>query len=130
MTESAKTELLRRDAEWSALASEGSDIEGILAYWTEDAVVVPPGFPAIVGKAALREYIASSLKIPGFRITWSSTDVSFSRDGTLAYMFSDNAVTMNGPDGTPVTMEGRAVTIWRRETDGTWLCAVDIWNSM
>ena len=45
------------------------------------------------------------------------------------YMFSRNAVTMNAPDGTPSTTDGRAVTIWRRESDGEWRCAVDIWNS-
>jgi len=50
-------------------------------------------------------------------------------DGKLAYMFSRNAVTMNAPAGTPATIEGRAVTIWRRESDGEWRCAVDIWNS-
>jgi ketosteroid isomerase-like protein len=27
------------------------------------------------------------------------------------------------------TTEGRAVTIWRREADDQWRCAVDIWNA-
>jgi ketosteroid isomerase-like protein len=56
-------------------------------------------------------------------------DVTLSPDGNLAYMFSRNAVTLNASDGTPATTEGRAVTIWRRESDGEWRCAVDIWNS-
>ena len=72
-----------------------------------------------------------SMQIPGvgFRISWRSTEVNFSPDGNLAYMFSQNAVTMDGAEGTPVTNSGRAVTIWRREGDGEWLCAVDIWNA-
>jgi ketosteroid isomerase-like protein len=77
----------------------------------------------------LRRYVESSLQMPGFQITWSSSDVVLSPDGNLAYMFSKNAVTVNGQDGTPVTMNGRAVTIWRRELDGEWRCAVDIWNA-
>jgi ketosteroid isomerase-like protein len=44
-------------------------------------------------------------------------------------MFSRNRVTVNAPDGTPVPTEGRAVTIWRRESDGEWRCTVDIWNA-
>jgi ketosteroid isomerase-like protein len=124
-----RTKLLQRDAEWAALASAGRDVEAILSYWTDDAVVMPPGFPAVIGKAALREYILGSLKIPGFNITWSSNDVTFSPDGNLAYMFSENSVTMNGADGRPATTAGRAVTIWRRERDGEWRCAVDIWNA-
>ena len=84
--------------------------------------------PAVVGKDALREYVQGSFRIPGFRITWTSTDVILSAAGDLAYMFGRNAVTMNGPDGTPKTSEGRALTVWRREADGEWRCAVDIWN--
>jgi ketosteroid isomerase-like protein len=124
-----KTRLLRRDAEWSAVAAEGRDVDLILSYWTDDAVVFAPGLPAVAGKAALRDYVEGSMRIPGFRISWTSTDVTFSPDGKLAYMFSRNAVTMNAPDGTPHTTEGRAVTIWRQETDGEWRCAVDIWNA-
>lgn len=123
-----KTRLLQRDAEWAVAASEGRDVAHILSFWTEDAVVVPPGLPAITGKAALRQYVEGSMQIPGFRITWTSTDVTFSPDGKLAYMFSQNAVTMNSPEGKPVTTKGRAVTIWRLEPDNQWRCAVDIWN--
>jgi ketosteroid isomerase-like protein len=67
--------------------------------------------------------------IPGFRITWTSSEVTLSPDGNLAYMFSRNAVTLNHETGAPVTTYGRAVTIWRREPDGEWRCAVDIWNA-
>jgi ketosteroid isomerase-like protein len=39
-----------------------------------------------------------------------------------------NSVTLPGPDGRFVTVAGRAVTLWHREADGEWRCAVDIWN--
>ena len=126
---SERTQLLRRDAEWAVAASEGRDVERILSYWTDDAFVLPPGLPAVVGKVALREYIKSSLQIPGFRITWTSTDVTFSPDAKLAYMFGRSALTMNAPDGTPMTTRGRGITIWRREPDREWRCVVDIWNA-
>jgi ketosteroid isomerase-like protein len=122
-----KEELLRRDREWSKVASEGSDVELILSYWTDDTIVLPPGLPAIIGKAALRRYVEDSLQIPGFKISWTSTDATVSAD--LAYVFSRNVVTFNGPDGKLVTTEGRAVTIWRREPDRKWRCVVDIWNA-
>lgn len=126
---SERTRLLELSGEWAALASEGRDVERILSYWTDDAVVLPPGLPAVVGKAALREYVEGSLKIPGFRITWLATDAAFSPDGNLAYLFERNSITMNAPDGTTTTTSGRAVTIWRRAADGEWRCAVDIWNA-
>jgi ketosteroid isomerase-like protein len=123
-----KVRLLRCDAEWALAASEGRDVERILSFWTDAAVVLPPGLPAIIGKAALRQYVESSLQVPGFRITWATDEAVLSPDGQFAYLVGNNAVTMNGPTGAPVTTKGRAVTIWQRGTDGEWRCAVDIWN--
>ncbi|MBW3589982.1 MAG: DUF4440 domain-containing protein [Actinobacteria bacterium] len=126
--DSEAKKLLERDAEWAKIASAGQDVEVILSYWTDDAMVVQPGLPVVKGKQALRSYVEESLKIPGFQITWSSTDVSISPDGKLAYLTGTNSVTMDGPDGSPIKSQGRVVTIWRKDDDGEWRCAVDIWN--
>ena len=61
-------------------------------------------------------------------ITWSTSEASLSPDGQFAYLLSTNTVTIAGPEGQPVTTRGRAVTVWRRESDGQWRCGVDIWN--
>lgn len=120
--------LLTRDAEWSALARAGKDVDAIVSYWTDDAVVIPQGQPIVEGRAAIRAFVASSLQIPGFSIHWKSDKVSFSPDGRLAYLRGTNEMTVPGPSGTPITVPGRGITIWRHEADGQWRCAVDIWN--
>jgi ketosteroid isomerase-like protein len=126
--ERERERLLERDAEWAALSSKGQDVDRILSFWTDDARVFAPGLPAFIGKAALRRYVEGALAIPGFQITWTTSEASLSPDGKLAYLLSTNSVTMAGPEGQPVTTSGRAVTVWRRESDGNWRCAVDIWN--
>ena len=126
--ERERQRLLERDQEWAALAAAGRDIERILFFWTDDARVYPPGMPTVSGKAALRRYVEGALAIPGFHITWTSSEATLSADGQLAYVLSNNAVTMPGPAGKLVTTRGRAVTIWRRDAGGEWRCAVDIWN--
>jgi ketosteroid isomerase-like protein len=123
------TRLLERDAEWAAAATEGRDVERILAFWTEDAIVYPPGLPPVIGKAALRAYLHASLAIPGFSISWISSEAHVSPDGRLGYLVGENAVTLPGATGQLTTTRGRGVTIWRREADGEWRCAVDIWNA-
>jgi ketosteroid isomerase-like protein len=126
--ERERQRVLEQDAEWAALSSKGQDVDRIVAFWTDDARVFAPGLPAFSGKAALRSYVEGALAIPGFHITWSTSEANLSPDGQLAYLLSTNAVTMPGPGGQPVTTNGRAVTVWRREPDGNWRCAVDIWN--
>ncbi len=128
--ERERQRLLARDAQWAKLASEAGDVDEILSYWTDDAVVIPAGMPSLIGRDALREYVEGTRTIPGFRINWSSTDAQVSQDGTMAYLLSTNEVAMNGPDGQPVTRRGRAVTVWHRGDQGQWRCAVDIWNDM
>jgi ketosteroid isomerase-like protein len=71
--DSERRRLLARDAQWAALSSRGLDVEGILAFWTDDAQVFPPGMPPVSGKAALRRYVEGALAIPGFHITWASS---------------------------------------------------------
>ena len=127
--ERERTQLLKRDAEWATLGSRGHEIGRILSYWTDDARVYPPGMPVMSGKAALREYVEAALAIPGFHITWTTTEATLSPDGRLAYLLSTNAVTLPSATGELVTTPGRAVTVWRKEPDGEWRCAVDIWNA-
>jgi ketosteroid isomerase-like protein len=125
---SESDKLLRRDAAWADLASAGKDVEGIVSYWSDDAIVIPQGQPVLQGKAAIRAFVTASLRIPGFRIHWVSEKPTFSPDGRLAYMRGTNSMTVPGANGELVTIAGRGITIWRLEPDGQWRCVVDTWN--
>ncbi len=125
-TEQAK--LLRRDAEWADFASAGKDVEKIVSYWSDDAVLIFPGQPVLEGKTAIRAYVTESLKTPGFKIHWVSEKPVFSPDGKLAYMRGKDELTTPGPSGAPVTVHLRGITIWRLDADGQWRCVVDISN--
>lgn len=123
----ARSEILRVDAEWLR-AAQSRDIDRTVSFWAEDAMVFPPGSPAVVGRAAIREFVAKSFQTPGFGISWKTTTVEVSRGGDLAYATGTNRVTFSGPDGKPVAVDGKAVTVWRREKDGAWKCVIDVWN--
>ncbi len=125
----AKNALLQRDREWSVVAAEGRSVDRIVEYWSDDAVIIPAGAPVIRGKAAIRDYVQTSLAIPGFQIRWRPQDASVSDDGSLGYTMGENAITVPAPDGTLVTIPGRYATVWRRDLSGVWTCVVDIWNS-
>jgi ketosteroid isomerase-like protein len=120
--------LMKRDAEWSAVASGGKDLEKILSFWSDDAVVIPSGQPIAEGKAAIRAFVAGALQVPGFKIQWTSEPPTLSPDGKLGYIRSKTAVTVNGPDGKAMTSESRSVTVWRKDADGQWRCVLDTWN--
>lgn len=119
--------LLKTDREWASVVPTG-DLDRIVSYWSDNAVVFPPGAPAVVGKPAIRTFVAESLKVPGFSISWDSTVAVVAASGDMGYTIGTNRVTMPGADGTLVTTQGKAVTVWRKEADGAWRCVLDIWN--
>jgi uncharacterized protein (TIGR02246 family) len=126
-SEAESAALLKRDAEWAAAAA-GKDVDRIVSFWADDALVVPPGQPVVEGKEAIRAFVKYSLTIPNFSIHWASEKVSFSPDGGLAYMRSTNETRFTQPDGRAMTLHGRGVTVWRHDPDGQWRCVIDIWN--
>jgi ketosteroid isomerase-like protein len=125
-TESAA--LMKRDAEWSDLATEGKDVEKIISYWTDDAVIMEPGQRPVEGKEAIRAYVTSSMKTPGFKIHWVSQKPTFSPDGRMAYMRGTDEMTVPGPKGQPMTLHLQGYSVWRKDADGVWRCTVDIAN--
>ena len=126
--ESAK--LMQRDAEWADLATAGKDIEKIISYWSDDAVILEPGQAPVEGKAAIRAYITASYATPGFKIHWVSQKPTFSPDGQMAYMRATDEMTVPGPKGAPMTLHLQGYSIWRKDADGQWRCVVDIANEM
>jgi ketosteroid isomerase-like protein len=128
----SKTEgekLLRRDAEWADLATAGQDVEKVVSYWTEDAVLIFPGQPVLEGKAAIRAYVTASFNTPGFKIHWVSQKPVFSPDGKFAYMRGTDELMLPGPNGGTITLHLRGISVWRLDPDKQWRCVVDISNA-
>ncbi len=121
--------ILSLDAEWSQ-AAQSRDVDRVLSFWSDDAIVFPPGSPAVAGRAAIREFVVKSFETPGFAISWKTATVTVSESGDLAYSTGTNRVRFRASDGSLVTVDGKAVTVWRREKDGGWKCVIDIWNDV
>jgi ketosteroid isomerase-like protein len=127
-TKAEGEKLMQISREWSKAASTDS-VEKILSYWADDAVVMSPDHLPMKGKAEIRAMIEGAAKIPGFRISWEPLSVYVSKSGDLAYLIEENQMTMNDSTGKPVTQHNKAVTIWRKQADGTWKNVVDMWNA-
>ena len=127
-TKAEGEELMQISREWSKSAATDS-LDKTLSYWADDAVVMSPGEAPIKGKAAIREMVLATKKIPGFKISWEPLSVAVAHDGDMAYMIEQNQITVNDSTGRPTTELDKSVTIWRREPDGSWKNVVDMWNN-
>jgi uncharacterized protein (TIGR02246 family) len=113
------------DANWLAAAT-AHDLERVLPFWADDATILPPDKPAIVGKEAIRQYVSGAFATPGFSITWRTEKVEVSLSGDLAYSTGTDRVSVTAPDGKSVTEESRGVVIWKKQPDGSWKCILDV----
>ena len=119
--------VLTAEREWAAAARDG-DLDRSVSYMADDAMMFPPAAEPVVGKAAIRQYMASGFATPGFSVNWEPEEVVVADGGDLAYTLARSVYTVPGPDGTIHTVHAKGVAVWRKNADGDWRCVVDIWN--
>lgn len=125
-TAAVEAEAKRGVRDWVALYSAG-DADGIAAKYSEDAVVMAPGNPAAVGRAAIRDFLAkdsAASKEAGVSIVISDGDVA-GVSGDLAWHSGAYTVT----DSTGATIDSGNYMEVLQNFDGKWLIIRDIWNS-
>jgi len=120
-------QLVELDETWAAAAAT-DDLDAVMAYWTDDAVMYPEGLPSLHGKPAIRQFLASRRSKPGYRISWMPSCAGVDERGSMAYTLGEAAATIVDDAGSTRDLNGRYVAIWRRES-GQWRCAVKCWNS-
>lgn len=117
--------LMQLSREWSKVASQG-DVEKTVDYWADNAVLLSAGQPVLNGKQAIRKMVEESFRMPGFRISWEPQSVEVSDNGDMAYLFENSQISFTDSTGKPITIHNKAVSIWRKQADGSWKNAVDI----
>jgi len=120
--------LVKLDDDWSKLAGT-KDAAKVAAFYAEDAVVLPPNEPAAMGRAAAEKVWASYFAAPNFAISWKTTAADISKSGELGYTAGTYEDSYDGPDGKRVQEAGKYLCTWRKQKDGTWKAAYDMWNS-
>ena len=80
-------------------------------------------------KEAIRAVWSQLLGSPGFAVNWKTSKVEVSTSGDLAYQLATYEITVNDPNGKPLTDRGKYVAVWKKEANRQWKVVLDIWNS-
>lgn len=111
---------------WKEAFNTG-DTAAVLALYADDAVLAAPGAPAVLGKAAIREYFEQTIaafKAAGLTVAdapigdlRASGDLGFQ---WMTYRISDRSGA--------VVDAGKLLTLYQRN-NGKWMIVGDTWNS-
>ena len=110
------------------IAVNSSNTSLNLSGFTEDVVYMPPGGPALVGKEALTDLVETFYASSKGHVDMIAEETVVS--GDLAYQwgnFEGMVYPIGGGD--TISMNSKFVYIYRRQADGTWKIARDIYNS-
>ena len=129
----SNTQLMERvlrdlDGQWSKAAA-AKDLEQTVAYYSDDAVVLPPNTASAMTKEAIRNTWKDLLASPGLVITRKPTRVELAKSGDMAWLSGTYELTMNDAAGSPINDHGKYLEVWEKQPDGNWKCRADMWNS-
>lgn len=101
-------------------ASNLGDAEALAALYTEDAVLLPPDHEPVEGREAIGAFWRQGTD-EGLEVTTLTVEV----DGDLGY--SVGRYHLPSTDAEPAD-SGKYVMCLKRQRDGSWKLAADIWN--
>jgi ketosteroid isomerase-like protein len=95
--------------------------DSLSVLYTEDGVIMPPNHAPVRGRAAIKEFGEAFPPLAAFAVTNDVIEGS----GTLAYVLGHGVMTVEGTP--PDTF--KFVEVRRKEADGVWRMAVDMFSS-
>jgi len=123
----ADIEALKKiEEEWAAANTSG-DTNKLVSLFTDNAVNIPPNEPALIGKEAIRDWFQQDFD--QFTMEEDGTVVDVQVAGDLAFTHGTLTIIRTPKaGGESLKSKGSWVTIYRKQSDGTWKCIYNIWS--
>jgi uncharacterized protein (TIGR02246 family) len=127
LSDEDKTSIRAVDEAWAGAAKAG-DGEAIAALYTADAVLLPPGEPIVKGAAAKKYWVDFGNGFSG-PTELNTMTVEGAGDVATAIGTYKMAMTPKKAGAKPLPVdEGKYIEVLKRQGDGSWKIAYDIWN--
>ena len=114
-----------------ALINNAGDWDQWISLWADDGVQMPPDDPARVGKEQIRAGMKPLFDQLNLHIVIQSIeDARISGDlGFTRCIYTLKATPKAGGETIDVMPEGKALTLYARQPDGSWKIVYDCFNS-
>ena len=103
------------------------DAAGCAAAYPEDGLLMPPGAPMVMGRPNIAAFWQAAIDLGWRDVTfpWAEREEL----GDTVIQVGTYVADSRPPEGAPNQEIGKSVVIWKRQADGAWKYAIDIWSS-
>lgn len=105
------------------------DVDAYVAYYADDASVLMPNAPIFNGKPAIKESLKPLMTDPNFSLTFMPTRAEVAKSGDLGFTQGPYKMTFSDQRGNKFEDEGKYLTVWRKQADGSWKAVEDTFMS-
>ncbi|MBI4512559.1 MAG: SgcJ/EcaC family oxidoreductase [Gemmatimonadetes bacterium] len=107
-------------------AFNAGDVNGLVATYADNAVVLPPGAELMRGADGIRQFFETGMAGP--RGTLTVNTVETYGEGGLAYEVGTYSYSVTDAAGMTQTENGKYMVVLRKQADGSWKAVADTWN--
>ena len=119
-----------RDVEAGMLkAWTAKDADTLATFYADNASVMNPNMPVLTGSAAIKAG-AKDMLAGLLTINFGATKVEVSKASDFGYSQGTYSLTMTDPKTKKAVAEnGKYVTVYQKQADGSWKAVADIYNA-
>ena len=118
----------KADSLWDDQSSKNS-AEGWLSFYTDDAIMMPPGEKTCTDTASRTVSIKAMFAMPEAKMRFQATKTEVAKSADLGYSAGVYQFSYKDAAGKEMHETGKFCETWKKQADGTWKCIVDIWNA-
>ena len=120
-----------KDGEIAWSADFGAkDPEKLASHYADDATLMMPDAPIIMGKDAIRPALKAMMSDKNLALSFTTTTAQVAKGGDYAYTQGTYSMTATNPKTKKVVAEkGKYLTVYKKQSDGSWKAIEDINNA-
>lgn len=126
-TSEADMEAVAAVIEREVAALNAGSVTAFRAVYTDDALVMPPNEPAVRGEQ-VDEWQRAFLGMFSLQLSYSNEEIELAGDWAF-HLYALEVTLTPKAGGESMVETGKGIHILERQPDGSWLIAVDTWNS-
>ena len=116
------------DQDWLKVFA-AKNVDKSVEFFDDKGAMLASNAPIAESKEAISKLLTGFFALPNLKISWRVDRADVARSGELGYTSGTYEMTFSDPTGKTIPDNGKYVTVWKKQKDGSWRVLLDIFNT-